>query len=93
MLLVGAACFYALSDYSLDNQSWLVLIKLLYILLYLEILSFFLWKYPLCSYIMYLISTCGCILLFTYLISFYCGIWLPIAGAYCGTVLGEVWIF
>ncbi len=89
-LLVGAACFYAVSPgYSLMKVANSILSLSINVLILSMILS--LVKYPLCMHIFF-IPMCGCTFICNYIISFF--IWPSIiAGAYWGTVLGGVWIY
>ncbi len=96
VLIVGAACYHGISlDYIHIKgiYPWLFVLLSIPTFILSMIFSHLLRKYPLCIYIMYFIPLCFCTLIFNYIISFLCGIWPPIAGAYWGTLPGGVWIY
>ncbi len=94
VLIVGAACYHCIS---LDYIHIKGIYPWLFVLLSIPvsmILVPLLWNYPLCMYIIFIfIPMCGYTLISNYNISFLCGIWPPIAGAYWGTVPGGMWIY
>ncbi len=108
VLVVGSACFYAISPDYEDTMDSLIYSYFIsnfnpghisfVVLLTLYLIS---WKYfpgmLLFLFIILLMYTYTYIISLTllciYLTSFYYGIWPPIAGAYWGTVFGVVWAY